>query len=448
MANRKEVEEYLVGEERPINDFTGITQTGEDEFTIGGNVAPDLNPDGTVKTPSSPITTSEPSTGPISGVEDDIAKTEEEMTASEERYANEQTRRDEAYTREQDRIKRVSEQRQRRQEQAGKAIIGESRAALAELGILSTEPGLVSATSAQQYLDDVKVENQKEMDRIMAEEVEALQAARDAKESGDFTLANQQFCQAQSLRGERNKIRMDAMAEARAIRADERAGDTAKIQAAQEARAAKKFDQETAENVVKYMDWNNMDQYNPQEIDKLEKAMGLPKGTLEQYAEVALRAEAMEGWTNKVYTDKSTGKVTSIYSRLNPETGKPQYMEQDLGFVGERYKPTTQTEASKTGAMKDEFSADKNAGMPMEEALNIYSAKLGAEWVYNQYGEKAPFKMDEKEREEAAEAKQESESKAEWEKKLKDESDKYERVGNDVWHRKRGKDKKVYTFKY
>ena len=53
---------------------------------------------------NSPITTSEPATANLSGLDEDILKTEDEMAKNEERYKNEQTRRDEELKRREDDI--------------------------------------------------------------------------------------------------------------------------------------------------------------------------------------------------------------------------------------------------------------------------------------------------------------------------------------------------------
>lgn len=242
-------------------------------------------------------------------------------------------------------IEQQRKERLQSQEQAGKAILGESRAALAALGILSTEPGQVSATGAQQYLDDVKMGNQREIDNINAEMDLLLRAAKDSKDSGDLKNAQAQIDDANELRKERNNLRLNVAQEARLIRQNERIMDAQEfsqwLSKQQEKRAGENFDISKAQDALAILEktgFEDFASYSPSEITQLEQSIGLPNGTLANYAANAAKLETLEGWSSTIQTNKNTGEVVAVYYRINPETKKIEIMEQSLGNIGDRFK--------------------------------------------------------------------------------------------------------------
>lgn len=230
------------------------------------------------------------------------------------------------------------------QEQAGKQIMGQSRAALASLGILSDDPTTIGQTPAIQYVADVKNENQRKMDEILAEEQQMLMLAKDAKDSGQLALAKDKYDEAQKLREEKNKIRLDSLQEIRAMRDAERSGDYLAIAKLQEDRASKNFDRGIATDALAVLSDTNFEgfeDYSPSEVERLEQKIGLPTGTLKNYATNSAKMSAVEGWESSIENNPSTGEVTAVYYRINPDTREIETIEQSFGNIGDRFKASS-----------------------------------------------------------------------------------------------------------
>lgn len=293
------------------------------------------------------VGTSAPAVSDMNGIDDKIANLPvyEEPTntdATAKLIEAERKRNDEAYQARQTEIKAGTTAKVNRQEGINQAIAGSSRLALASMGILSDTPELITSTNAMQYINDVKVEGEKEIQNILSEEQSLLNAAKNARDDKDFALAKQLIDQADAARKERNTLKQQIYQDILAMKEAERAGDAATIAKLQEDRAAKKFNTDTALqtlDILSKTDFKDFAEYTMEDKNKLELALGLPKGTLDNYAENAIQAKTVAGWSSPtMYNDKTTGEVKAIYTRINPTTGQPENMVQSLGKVGERYQ--------------------------------------------------------------------------------------------------------------
>jgi len=294
--------------------------------------------------PDSTITDSTEAANDLSEVDsmiDELGLEEPAANEGEDLFKQAQDQLDAEYKQTEADIKAGSVERQTRQIQVNKEILGESKAALASLGLLSDEPGQASATNAVQYQADVKRENQKEIDKIIAEEQEALTAARNAKTAGNLNLAKMKLEDARALREERNNLRLTAAAEIRAMRDAERADDRLAIDKLIEDRAAKNFKREEAQSALDALiavNFQGFDKMNTNEVKTLERKLGFIDGTLDAWYTQSTKLQALEGWSTSMQTNKNTGEVTAIYTRLNPDTGQPEFMKKSLGNIGERYQ--------------------------------------------------------------------------------------------------------------
>lgn len=294
--------------------------------------------------PDSPVTTGEEAEGEEidldQQIEDlglDFPDDEGEESAM---FGRERERLEEEYQRRQDEIRAGSQKRYDEQKVRNRLILGESRVALAELGLLSTEPEMKSGTSAVQYIRDVNVENEKDLQAIRAEEQRLLASAKSARDAGDLDIAKREMYSAQERRAERNALRLQAMQEIRAMREAERAGDRMAIEKLQEDRAAKRFKMENAQNALSALidvNFEGFDKITDVEKDKLEREMGFMPGTLDGYYSQSQKMKALEGWNSNLQTNKNTGEVTALYYRMNPDTGEVEYNTTSLGTFGDRY---------------------------------------------------------------------------------------------------------------
>lgn len=298
--------------------------------------------------PSSPVTTSEPAQGEMNDIDSEIARLgldipSTEPSAQEQDIYNQQRQRIQRnYEQDTQNIQRMGEERLAQQRTANRLIMGESRAALANLGLLSSEgPDTVSGTPAVQYIRDVEVENQKALDKVHQEIGQLMQAARNARDTGDFELAKTMAEDAKARRKEANDLRLQALQEIRAMKDAERAGDRLAIEKLQEDRAAKRFKMENAKvalDALIAVGFEGFDKISDTEKDKLDREMGFIPGTLNSYYTQSQKLKALEGWNSSLSTNKNTGEVTALYYRLNPDTGELEYNTTSLGKFGERYQ--------------------------------------------------------------------------------------------------------------
>lgn len=306
--------------------------------------------------PDTTITGSEEAANNLNDIDtmiDDIGLEMPETGESDALFKQAQDQLNSEYEQTQKDIKAGSEKRQTEQRQANKEIMGESKAALASMGLLSDEPGMASATNAVQYVADTEREGQKQIDQILAEEQQALAAARNAKSAGDLNLAKMKLDDARALREERNALKLSMAAETRAMRDAERADDRLAIDKLIENRAAKNFKREEAQSALDALiavNFQGFDKMNPNEIKTLERKLGFIDGTLDAWNTQSQKLTALEGWSSTMQTNKNTGEVTAIYTRLNPDTGQPEYMKKSLGNIGERYQGSGASKSFKISA--------------------------------------------------------------------------------------------------
>lgn len=295
--------------------------------------------------PVSPVATSEDAISDLDGIDEALKATELELPEKKDRdafYQKQQEQIQKQYETRKSDIASQTTERTNLQKQKGQAILGESRAALASLGILSDDPATVGQSPAIQYVADVKTQNQRELDQILEEQNSLLRAASDAKNSGDLALAQQQYDEAGKLRDERNNLRLKAMQEVRAMREMERNNDILGIEKAREKRASEQFNRDKAMNTLDIISKSGIDDlesFSPSEIAEIERATGLPENLLLETVKFTNRQRALEGWTYRVDTNPITGEATLSGFRKNPDTLQLETEELSLGMIGDRFGP-------------------------------------------------------------------------------------------------------------
>ncbi|MFA5014815.1 MAG: hypothetical protein WC549_04680 [Actinomycetota bacterium] len=356
----KQNSRYLAWGIDPITkEYKSISGASEEEVKGSGltNIVgqygswptkPTAPPVSTPTQPTQPITTSTPAKSELSDIDTQIAKlglempSEVESTKEQDILTKQSQLLQENYNQRANQIAQQTKERVAGQEQTGKAITSQSRVALAGLGILSTEPELVSATSSTQYLNDIQTNNQKEIDGIKSEEQTLLTAAANARDAGQYDLAMKQVENAKALRQERNNLLLQVAQEVRATKQAEKemsAQDFSQwLNTKQEERAQETFDYNKAKSALDYISWDNFDEYTPTDITKLEQATGLPEGALSKIAKDKTMMSAIEGWQSQVYNDQNTGEVKVLYTRINPTNGEPEFKTVNAGKIGDRYQ--------------------------------------------------------------------------------------------------------------
>jgi len=360
-------------------DFTGINQESGTGAFLFDEIARERLRGGT-----SPVTTSAQANAGLDTIDDRISGLPEleQPTGTGEAgrvITEERERLAERLKAKEESIRAGFVERRAGQEQFARGLVSEARAGLAALGILGETPETPGATQTIQFLTDLKRENQRDLDRVNAEESEALRLARNAKDNKDFALAQQFIAQADLARQERNAIKQQEFLnanEARRIEKEEgRDALEQFIKGKQEERAEKQFNINRATdafNVLINSDFQGLDELSSSEITKLEQTLGLVSGTIQTYAKNRAILREIEGWQFSEFVNRETGEVTITMFR--PDVNNPGQIESrvtSLGNFGERFKKTGDKLSKTFKFDSDTKTALINTGVPESEITQL-----------------------------------------------------------------------------